>query len=171
MDLRYLVLITCVIFPFVTTCSAKNGLKPHPALPPHLPSSNRHNTASDADCLAVLEERKLSWLAVWLGQTGAGTAYYYANGTFVNWDQNGKVINLGNYTITSGPEGWCYEVEHYSAPFEGETCNTFKVISDPKEPDMPFLIGCETFTTQCYETCDEEKYWENWYVARVVLSD
>ena len=116
-------------------------------------------SSSPYDC-NVFNNSNLTWLAVYNGYTGAGTAYYYPNGTLITYSSTGELDNIGQWRIEDGPE-YCYEYETYSYPPDAaDTCNTYSVCEDGS------IIGCEILQDNCqpYKTCDG--HWENWYAAR-----
>ena len=128
--------------------------------------------ASGATCTGALVGNKVTWLAKYHDDVMAGTAAYFPNGTLVTWDEEGEIVNSGQYTIHSGPDGQCYEYEVYDyPPGAGDTCNTFRVI-----PATRSFIGCEVFgphrskTLQCLPECNSPSDWANWYSAVVIGS-
>ena len=74
-----------------------------------------------------------------------------------------RQINTGSYKIWQN-NGWCYELETYTYPVDGsDTCNTFQICEGTNS-----MVGCEIFGDTCYDTCQTESEWTNWYAARII---
>ena len=104
----------------------------------------------------------VAWMAVYNNYTSSGTAVYYPNGTLTTWLSNGQLANAGTWNVTTGPDGWCYELEQYTIPKDSsDTCNTFRI-----NPDTSSIVGCEVFGDSCFASCEGDR-WTNWYAARL----
>jgi len=108
----------------------------------------------------------VSWMAVYNGATGTGTALYYPNGSLFTYGLDGELLNYGTYKIESNGNGTCFEYETYEyPPLAADTCNTFNIYEGSLGIEM---IGCEIFGKNCVapKTCDG--LWKNWYAARTI---